>query len=122
MATAVGLQIHADRNLPDIVLADLGPNADEPLLVFVEVVATDGPMTPERKRALGLVIAEAGLAEDQVAFVTAFLDRSEPAFRKSFKELAWNTFVWFASEPEHIVHLHEGQTAPVRTLRHFRRN
>ena len=38
LAQDIGLTIQPDRNLPDLILVDLGPA--EPLLVFVEVVAT----------------------------------------------------------------------------------
>ncbi len=50
LARAIGLNIRADRNLPDTILVDLGPA--HPLLVFVEAVATDGPVNERRKRAL----------------------------------------------------------------------
>ena len=58
LARRIGLRIEVDRNLPDIVLVDLGP--EHPLLVFVEVVATDGPIGETRKAALLRVAEEAG--------------------------------------------------------------
>lgn len=58
LATAIGLKILPDRLLPDVVLADLGPA--EPLLVFVEVVATAGPMSSSRKDALLKIATDAG--------------------------------------------------------------
>jgi hypothetical protein len=114
LAKAIGLNIQAEKNLPDIVLADLGPK--HPLLVFIEVVATDGPVTKERKEALSEVAKHAGFPAEHVVFVTAYLDRSHAAFKKTFNALAWNTFVWFASEPENVVHLYEGNTESVKTL------
>jgi hypothetical protein len=50
----------------------------------------------------------AGFPDASVAFVTAYLDRGRPALRKTIAELAWNSFAWFASEPEHIIVLREG--------------
>jgi hypothetical protein len=47
LAEAIGLRIKSDKNLPDIILVDVGP--EHPLLVFVEVVATDGPIGETRK-------------------------------------------------------------------------
>lgn len=114
LAKAIGLNIQAEKHLPDIVLADLGPK--HPLLVFIEVVATDGPVTKERKEALSEVAKHAGFPAEHVVFVTAYLDRSHAAFKKTFNALAWNTFVWFASEPENVVHLYEGNTESVKTL------
>jgi hypothetical protein len=106
LAKAIGIEIPADRYLPDILLVDLGPK--DPLLVFVEVVATDGPITATRKNAF-LEITRAGKFDDRnIAFVTAYLDRSQTAFRKTIGELAWNSFAWFASEPDQIIVLREG--------------
>jgi BsuBI/PstI restriction endonuclease C-terminus. len=44
----------------------------------------------------------------QVLFVTAYMDRESPAFKKTIPQLAWNSFAWFASEPENIFILKEG--------------
>ena len=109
LAQDIGLAIEADRNLPDLILVDLGP--DDPLLVFVEVVATAGPVNETRRSALMAIAAEAGFGEDQVAFVSAYADRDDAAFRRSVSALAWRSFVWFMSEPAHIVALHRGADA-----------
>ena len=108
LAKGIGLHIEAQKNLPDIILADLGPK--HPQLVFVEVVATDGPVSVERKAALTKLAEGAGFPAEHVMFVTAFLDRSDAVFKKVFNAIAWGTFVWFASEPENLVYLYEGGT------------
>jgi hypothetical protein len=106
LANAIGLKIPADKYLPDILLVDLGPK--EPLIVFVEVVATDGPISGPRKEAFLDITRSAGFSDRNVAFVTAYLDRGKPAFKKTVPELAWNSFAWFASEPDRIVIFREG--------------
>ena len=106
LAQDIGLTIQPDRNLPDLILVDLGPA--EPLLVFVEVVATSGPISEARQAALMAIATAAGFGESQVAFVTAYVDRGDVAFKASVSELAWRSFVWFMSEPEHILSLHRG--------------
>jgi BsuBI/PstI restriction endonuclease domain/BsuBI/PstI restriction endonuclease HTH domain len=78
LAKDIGLTIESDRNLPDIILVDRGTGPTDFLLVFVEVVATDGPVTQARVDALGSIAAAAGFAPEQVAFVTAYLDRVVP--------------------------------------------
>lgn len=118
LARSIGLQIRAEKNLPDIVLVDLGPK--HPLLVFVEVVATDGAVTEDRKKALLQLAEEAGFAASHVGFVTAYLDRGEAAFRRTAERLAWNTFVWFASEPEGLVVFRHGEGKPTRRLSAWR--
>ena len=106
LAQAIGLTIDPQRNLPDLILVDLGPS--EPLLVFVEVVATAGPVSVSRQAALWEIAEEAGFNEKQVIYMTAFEDRDTAAFRSSVSQLAWRSFAWFMSEPEHIIILHQG--------------
>jgi hypothetical protein len=101
LARSIGLKIEADRNLPDILLVDIGPKI--PLLVFVEAVATDGAVTSQRQKALLEIAVQAGFDPKQVAFVSAFADRGASAYRKLGPELAWGSFVWFVSEPDKIV-------------------
>lgn len=95
------LRIEAGGTLPDILLVDLGPR--DPLIVFVEVVATDGAVTAERKRALLRIATDAGFVPEQVAFVTAYGDRASSGFKKTVARLAWGSFAWFASEPDHLI-------------------
>jgi hypothetical protein len=114
LAVSMGLQLDYARNLPDIILADVHP--DSPKLVFVEVVATDGPVTIQRKAALSEVAKGAGLKPENVYFVTAFSDRSASPFRKVVSELAWGTFAWFSSEPEKLIAFREGQTTELAAL------
>lgn len=101
LAKAIGLTIPADKSLPDIVLVDLGPA--HPLLVFVEVVHTDGPVNDARKTALLQIADGAGFPTEHVAFVTAYLDRDAAPFRKTVSSLAWGSYAWFASEPDRLI-------------------
>ena len=94
---------------PPAILVDLGPYA--PLLVFVEVVATSGPVSETRRNALMTMAGAAGFHDEQVAFVTAYADRTAGAFSRSVSELAWRSFAWFMSEPDHIMMLHRGSAA-----------
>ncbi|MHB8910912.1 MAG: BsuBI/PstI family type II restriction endonuclease [Syntrophales bacterium] len=106
LAHSIGLNIQADRNLPDIIMVDIGPK--DPLLVFVEVVATDGAITASRMTALLDIAVQAGFNPKQVAFVTAFSDRRSGAYRKAASELAWGSFAWFVSEPDKIIVFKQG--------------
>ncbi|BBK38445.1 restriction endonuclease [Allostella sp. ATCC 35155] len=110
LARAIGLAIEQDRNLPDIVLVDLGPR--EAMLVFVEVVATDGAVTPRRREAIFALTDAAGFRREQVAFVTAYRDRQAPGFKRTVGGLAWGTFAWFASEPRNLIVLRSEDAAP----------
>jgi hypothetical protein len=106
IANAIGLRIEADKNLPDLILADLGPT--EPLIVFIEIVATDGAITPRRQEAIYGLTDAAGFNRSQVAFLTAYQDRQSAGFKKTAAQLAWKSFAWFVSEPGQIIVLHDG--------------
>lgn len=109
IANAIGLKIEADKNLPDLILADLGPA--EPLIVFVEVVATDGAITLRRKEAIHAITDAAGFKRSQIAFLTAYQDRDSAGFKKTVAQLAWDSFAWFASEPDSIIVMRDGGTS-----------
>lgn len=113
LAKAIGLTIPADKSLPDIVLVDLGPA--HPLLVFVEVVHTDGPVNEARKAALLQISEGAGFPSEHVAFVTAYLDRAGQPFRKTVSSLAWGSYAWFASEPDSLI-VFSGKPLPIEGI------
>lgn len=114
LAQALGLKIDASKALPDIILVDLGDDRTgaDMLVVFTEVVATDGPINRERKVTLTRLAIDAGFSEKNLAFLTAFIDRGAAPFRKAIPELAWGSYAWFASEPEHLIDLKDG--SPVK--------
>jgi len=112
LARAIGLIIAPDKNLPDIILADLA--AAHPLLVFVEIVVTGGHITPTRREALLKIAINGGYNAKHIAFVNAYVDRSEAVFRRTVENLAWQAFVWFAAEPENIVTLRDGTASKAR--------
>jgi hypothetical protein len=109
IAAAIGLKIEADKNLPDLILADLG--GGETKLLFVEVVATDGAVTERRRTALLALTDAAGFDRDRVAFLTAYQDRDGAAFRKTVAQLAWGSFAWFMSEPTQLVAMIDDATS-----------
>ncbi|MBN2685217.1 MAG: hypothetical protein JXR40_08045 [Pontiellaceae bacterium] len=102
LAKSVGINIDAQKVLPDLIMIDLAPKT--PLVVFVEVFATDGPISPKRKNDLLEIFKSTGFNDDDVTFVTAFLDKSaQGTFRKLSDTIAWDSFVWFASEPDQLI-------------------
>lgn len=99
--------------LPDMILADL---SDEFRLVFVEVVATDGPMTTKRVTELSRIANNAGHNASEVLFLTAFKDRNDRAFKKVFETIAWGTMVWFSTEPNALLILRQGDERTLRLI------
>jgi BsuBI/PstI restriction endonuclease len=117
LAQALGLKIETDKLLPDTILVDLAPA--EPLIVFVEAVATAGEITDARRGAFIELMTGAGFKASQVAFVTAFEDRNGQAFRRSIANLAWGSFAWCLSEPEHLIALDGTAPGGIRLLSDF---
>ncbi len=117
LAQSLGLKIETDKLLPDTILVDLAPA--EPLIVFVEAVATDGPISEARRGALLDLITGAGFKVSQIAFVTAFQDRNAAAFKKAIPNLAWGSFAWCLSEPEHLIALDGTVPSGIRLLSDF---
>ncbi len=104
------LSMPADcRHLADIILVDACQEA--PKIVFVKVVVADGAVTKQRKQALQQLAGDAGYRAANIYYVSAFLDRSVPAFRKLASEIAWGTFAWFAAEPDKLLAFREGRRA-----------
>lgn len=102
--------------LPDVVLVDLArPNLK---LVFVEVVSTDGTVTEQRKAGILKLLAASpmGYMPEDALFVTAYRDRGARPVPKALRELAWNSFAWFMSEPDHLVQMHDGPPRLLKTL------
>ncbi|MCA9996371.1 MAG: hypothetical protein KDE56_11520 [Anaerolineales bacterium] len=95
MANGLGLAKLDHSELPDIVAYSAMKN----WLYLVEAVHSSGPITTERIIALKPFLENCAA---DVIYITAFLNRS--AFRKFVGEIAWETEVWIASEPDHLIH------------------
>ncbi len=113
----LGIQISPEKLLPDIILADTA--GSELLFVFVEVVATDGPIHERRRAALLKLITDAGFKPKQAAFLTAFQSRDNAAFKKTVASLAWGSFAWCFSEPEHLIAFDGAAPGTIKSLREF---
>jgi len=114
---ALGIEIKPEKLLPDVILADTGE--DELLFVFVEVVATDGPMHEDRRRQFLEIMSAAGFRPTQALFLTAFQSRHHAAFKKTVASLAWGSFAWCFSEPEHLMAFDGPVPGAIRSLRDF---
>ncbi|MDP9419483.1 MAG: restriction endonuclease [Actinomycetota bacterium] len=95
----LGIRIDLSRVLPDAVIADLG---ETPVAFWVvEAVATDGPITEERRAKLLTWAEEQNIRPSECRFLSAFISRADAAARRRLKDLAASTFAWYADEPEH---------------------
>ena len=96
LLTSLGVQVDPHGKMPDVVLYDRRRN----WLVLVEAVASSGPVDSGRHLELAKLFqsSSAGLV-----YVTAFPDRG-PIFRKFLAIVAWETEVWCAGDPTHLIH------------------
>lgn len=117
LCKSLGIKINASTNLPDVILVDLAGH-DGISIVFIEVVHSSGPVNQLRKDALEAIAVGAGFEAKNLMYVTAFSDRgSASPFKALVNTLAWNTFVWFASEPECVILLKRGIEKKLTELR-----
>ncbi len=91
----LGVDIDRHGKMPDAVLYDAGRN----WLLLIEAVTSHGPVDGKRHAELAQLFtgASAGLI-----YVTAFPNRSVMA--RYVSEIAWETEVWVADTPSHLVH------------------
>ena len=92
----LGFEITLHDKMPDVVLY----REDKDWIYFVESVTSVGPMDAKR------ILEITEMTKDVVAgkiFVTAFLDFK--TYKRFSENLAWETEVWIAEMPEHMIHL-----------------
>lgn len=117
LAKSLSLQIDPAKDLPDLILVDVGKTAGQILVVFVEVVATDGPVNEKRKETLLQIARDAGFEESSIAFLTVFSDRGCAPFKKAVSDLALGSFTWFMAEPDSLMILRDGKPVPLSSIR-----
>lgn len=92
----LGFSITLHDKMPDVVFY----REDEDWIYFVESVTSVGPMDP--KRIIEITDMTKGVKSGKI-FVTAFLDFA--TYKKFADSLAWETEVWIADMPDHMIHL-----------------
>lgn len=92
----LGFEITLHDKMPDVVLY----RKDKNWIYFVESVTSVGPM--DSKRILELKEMTKNVTAGKI-FVTAFLDFK--TYKRFSEILAWETEVWIAEMPEHMIHL-----------------
>jgi hypothetical protein len=95
----LGLAIDPTTLLPDALIVDVGPSSPE--FWIIESVATDGPISEDRKRALLRWATKQRIREDACHFLTAFGSRNASPAKRRLKDLATETYAWYADEPGH---------------------
>ncbi len=94
-SAALGMVIDSHDKLPDIVLLDEERN----WLYLIEAVTTHGPISAKRRLELEKLAAG---CDASLVFVTVVPDFS--AFKDFVAAIAWETEVWIADTPSHLIH------------------
>ena len=92
---SLGVTPMSHDKLPDVVVYD----EDREWLFLIEAVTSHGPISPKRWIELEEAFKDCKVG---LVYVTAFPDRAE--FRKNAADIAWETEVWIADNPDHLVH------------------
>lgn len=91
----LGVKIESHGKMPDLVVHDTERN----WLVLIEAVTSHGPVSPKRLEELKVLFRGSKVG---LVFVTAFMDRG--GFARFMGEIAWETEVWVAESPAHMIH------------------
>lgn len=92
----LGFTITLHDKMPDVVLY----SKEKQWLYFIEAVTSVGPMEPKRIKEIEEMTTNVKIGK---IYVTAFLDFK--TFKKFSETLAWETEVWIANMPDHMIHL-----------------
>lgn len=92
----LGFEISLHDKMPDVVLYSKKNN----WLYFIESVTSVGPMNAKRILELKKMTNKVIIGK---IFVTAFPNFK--TFKKFSEDLAWETEVWIADMPDHMIHL-----------------
>lgn len=92
----LGFTITLHDKMPDVILYSKEKN----WLYFVEAVTSVGAMEPKRIKEVEEMTEN--VSAERI-YITAFLDFK--TFKKFSESLAWETEVWIADLPDHMIHL-----------------
>jgi len=92
----LGVEVEQHGKMPDVIIYYRKKN----WLVLVEAVASSGPVDSIRHNELATLFQNSSAG---IVYVTAFPDRGEQ-MRKYLSVVAWETEVWCASDPTHLIH------------------
>lgn len=91
----IGVSLTEHSKLPDIMILD----EEKEWLFLIEVVTSHGPVSPKRVLELEEFLSDCKIGK---VYVTAFPDK--PEFKKHIADIAWETEVWIANNPDHMIH------------------
>ena len=91
----LGVPVTKHDKLPDVVLYLKAKK----WLFLIEAVTSHGPVSPKRFNELEAALSDCAATR---VYVSAFPDFAE--FKRHIQNIAWETEVWIADIPDHMIH------------------
>ena len=91
----LGISLNVHGKMPDVVVYDEAKD----WFVLIEAVISVGPVNLKRKNELVSLFGGSGRG---LVFITAF--PNSRAMRRFLPEISWETEVWVAEQPDHMIH------------------
>ena len=92
---AIGIPAILHEKLPDLVVYD----KKRKRIFLIEAVTSHGPVSPKRYIEMEKILKNCKIKK---IYVSAFPDINE--FRRHIMDIAWETEVWIADSPDHMIH------------------
>lgn len=93
--TKLGIPTSAHGKFPDVILYDKKKN----WIFLIEAVTSHGPVSPKRHFEIEKLLENCTAGK---VYITAFLDLT--TFKTFVNDIAWETEVWIAETPSHMIH------------------
>ncbi len=93
--TNLGVSVDSHGKMPDVIIYF----TQNSWLVLIEAVTSHGPIDPKRKSELETLFRGSHVP---LVMVTTFLSRK--AMVEYLADIAWETDVWVAEDPSHLIH------------------
>lgn len=91
----LGVVVEEHGKMPDVVVHYVAKD----WLILIEAVTSHGPVNPKRREELKKLFLKSSAG---IVYVTAFMNRT--AMMKYLGEISWETEVWVAESPTHLIH------------------
>lgn len=92
---SLNIAVTEHDKLPDIIIY----SSEKNWIFLIEAVTSHGPISPKRYHELEEMLAKCTCER---VYVTSFL--TIDVFRKYASDIAWETEVWIAENPDHMIH------------------
>ncbi|MDP1624406.1 MAG: BsuBI/PstI family type II restriction endonuclease [bacterium] len=92
----LGVSVSEHRNFPDVILYD----SKKKWLFLIEAVAVKDLISPKRRFELENLFKKCKCGK---VYITAFWNFA--TYTKHIDDIAWETEVWIAEMPSHMIHL-----------------